>query len=65
MVITEISNLFIFQIFIFIFLWGNLKVIFETAFRHLSFSSFILTSSNIYIQGFLTVKFCSFAFEID
>ena len=30
--------------------YGNLKVIFETTFLRLSFSSFILTSHNIYIQ---------------
>ena len=34
-------------------------------FRHLSFSSVILTSSNTYIQGSLAVKFYSFAIEID
>ena len=27
--------------------YGNLKVILETTFRHLSFSSFIMTTSNI------------------
>ena len=27
--------------------YGNLKVILETMFQHLSFSSFIMTSSNI------------------
>ena len=32
---------------------GNLKVIFETTFRHLSFSSFILTSYNICKQSLL------------
>ena len=31
----------------------NLKVILETTFRHLSFSSFIMTSSNIYIYVFI------------
>ena len=45
--------------------YGNLKVIFETTFRQFSFSSFKLTSSNIYIQGLLAVKFYSFALEID
>ena len=37
--------------------YGNLKVIFETTFRELSFSSFILTSYNIYIQSLFAVKF--------
>ena len=59
MVITEISELAIFSSY------GNLKVILETTFRHLSFSSFISTSSSIYIQGFLAVKFYCFALEID
>ena len=45
--------------------YGDLKVILETTFRHFSSSSFILTSSNIYIQGLLSVKFYSFALEID
>ena len=45
--------------------YGNLKVIFETTFRHLSFSSFTLTSYNIYIQSLLAVKFYNFALEID
>ena len=43
--------------------YGNLKVVFETTFRHLSFSSFILTSSNVYTQSSLAVKF--YSFEID
>ena len=30
--------------------YGNLKVIFETTFQHLSFSSFILTSSSICME---------------
>ena len=47
--------------------YGNLKVIFETAttFRHLPFPSFIMTSSNIRIQGLLAVKFYNFALEIN
>ena len=40
--------------------YGNLKVIFETTFRHLSFSSFILTSYNMYIQSLFIVKFYNF-----
>ena len=37
--------------------YGNLKVILEATFEHLSFSSLILTSSNIWIQGLLAVNF--------
>ena len=37
--------------------YGNLKVIFETTFRHLSFSSFTLTSYSVYIQSLSVVKF--------
>ena len=37
--------------------YGNLKVIFETTFRHLSFSSFILTSSiHLYISIYLNIS---------
>ena len=36
--------------------YGNLKVILETAFRHLSFASFILTSIYIYIYIYITYK---------
>ena len=45
--------------------YGNLKVNFETVFRHLLFLGFILTSLNIYIQSFLAVKFYNFVVEID
>ena len=43
--------------------YGNLKVILETTFRHLPFSSFILTSS--ITSSIFAVKFYSFALEID
>ena len=35
--------------------YGNLKVILETAFRHLSFASFILTSIYIYIYIYIYI----------
>ena len=56
-------HMYLYLVFIYVFIYGNhinfrpiqfsfygnLKVIFETAFRHLSFSGFILISYNIYI----------------
>ena len=44
---------------------GNLKAIFETTFWHVSFSSFILKSYNIYLQSLFTAKFYNFALETD
>ena len=50
--IKTIYKLYIYIYYIYAFLsYGNLEVIFETTFQHLSFSNFISTSSNIYIQG--------------
>ena len=53
------------SLYIYIHIYGNLRIILETTFRHLSFSSLIMTSSNIEIQGLLAVKFYSFTLEID
>ena len=47
-----INYIYICIYYIYAFLsYGNLEVVFETTFQHLSFSNFISTSSNIYIQG--------------
>ena len=47
--------------------YGNLKVTFETAFQHLSFSSFILTylTTSTYKVCLLDVKFYNFSLKID
>ena len=60
---THLHSVYIMQNFrpILFSSYGNLKVI--KTFRHFCFTSFILTSFNIYIQGSLAVEV--YSFEID